>query len=366
MGLVVSLIVSDAHALKALEDVETDSDGDRYSKDDSFKNSIQDIRAQLKTISKKQGSRMRNQKTHQVTLCTIIGNEAPYLVEWIAYHNLLGVTKFVLYDLLSKDGSRQVVSPLVRSGLVDWIPQSKWQPNVSEGMLAKVGWESLGSQLFQIETCRKHSSASSTWMLVIDPDEFIIGDRPFDNFIPYLQDHAKLKHGGIYFQRLFFGTNGHVKPAPDELPLEASTNLAYHTASYGKLITLNDATIPNTRSVHHASFKRDNMCVDVEGILSPQCTDPRQKNYLRYPVKTSPYYIAHFVTRSLDECYKRNTSPGLSTWRILKSTRTGFCDGLHQIPDPSDHHITFLRDEQLELLKYHMRSLLNGSYPFAP
>jgi len=59
--------------------------------------------------------------SRSVTACAVIRNERRYVEEWLAYHRLLGVTKFLLFDNDSSDGGVAAsLVPLITSGLV-WL-----------------------------------------------------------------------------------------------------------------------------------------------------------------------------------------------------------------------------------------------------
>ena len=49
----------------------------------------------------------------KINVCSIIKNEAPYLLEWVLFHKLIGVDKFVLYDDYSTDNTKEVLKPLI-------------------------------------------------------------------------------------------------------------------------------------------------------------------------------------------------------------------------------------------------------------
>ena len=40
----------------------------------------------------------------KIAICAIFKDEAPYLLEWLAFHRMIGVDLFVLYDNGSNDG----------------------------------------------------------------------------------------------------------------------------------------------------------------------------------------------------------------------------------------------------------------------
>ena len=45
----------------------------------------------------------------KIAICAIFKDEAPYLLEWIAFHRMIGVDLFVLYDNGSTDGGAELV-----------------------------------------------------------------------------------------------------------------------------------------------------------------------------------------------------------------------------------------------------------------
>jgi hypothetical protein len=40
----------------------------------------------------------------KIAICAIFKDEAPFLLEWLAFHRMIGVDLFVLYDNGSNDG----------------------------------------------------------------------------------------------------------------------------------------------------------------------------------------------------------------------------------------------------------------------
>src|SRR3954467_5375423 len=59
----------------------------------------------------------------KIAVCAIFKDEAPYLLEWLAFHKLVGVDLFVLYDNGSSDGGGDVIraSSFAKNvTLIDW------------------------------------------------------------------------------------------------------------------------------------------------------------------------------------------------------------------------------------------------------
>ena len=54
--------------------------------------------------------------------CAIFRDEAPFLAEWIAFHRLVGVDHFFLYDNGSQDEPESVLAPFLAEGCVTLKP----------------------------------------------------------------------------------------------------------------------------------------------------------------------------------------------------------------------------------------------------
>ena len=60
---------------------------------------------------------------YDLVVGAIVRNDSCYLPEWIEYHSLLGVQKFLLFDNLSSENMRSALEPYIKEGLVeiyDW------------------------------------------------------------------------------------------------------------------------------------------------------------------------------------------------------------------------------------------------------
>ena len=97
------------------------------------------------------------QRSPGVTLCAIARNEGPYLIEWIAYHRLLGFEHIVIYENASDDGSDQLLARLAAAGLIDHRP-----------------WPDMPGRIPQISAYGQAAIRSRTrWIMFIDLDEYV-------------------------------------------------------------------------------------------------------------------------------------------------------------------------------------------------
>ena len=64
----------------------------------------------------------------EVMMCAMIGKEAPYLTEWLAYHRLIGVSRFLLFELNTDNATRAVLKSLSHAAEVVSVPETAWRP----------------------------------------------------------------------------------------------------------------------------------------------------------------------------------------------------------------------------------------------
>jgi hypothetical protein len=126
-----------------------------------------------------------------IAVCAIFKDEAPFLAEWVAYHRLIGVDHFFLYDNGSSDDGALLLRNGRFSDCVTVVPIS-----------ARPG-QDLAYQHFQ-----GHFMKSWDWAAFIDLDEFI---HPLDadSVKPLLERYANFS--GVLLHQLNFGADGHLR-----------------------------------------------------------------------------------------------------------------------------------------------------------
>ena len=102
---------------------------------------------------------------HTLALCAIAKDEGPYFVEWIEWHLSKGVEKFYIYDNESSDGTRELLDPYIRRGVVDYTY-----------------WPGYRRQIAAYDDCLERHRFESRWIGFIDLDEFIVPVK--DSSIP--------------------------------------------------------------------------------------------------------------------------------------------------------------------------------------
>lgn len=92
------------------------------------------------------------------TVCLIAKNEAPYLIEWIAYYRVLGFDDVVVYENNSTDNSAALLRALASAGK---IIHRRWTLGRTESPQITAYQDAI----------RK---AKTDWILFVDADEFLV------------------------------------------------------------------------------------------------------------------------------------------------------------------------------------------------
>ncbi|SFA71822.1 Glycosyl transferase family 2 [Poseidonocella pacifica] len=108
----------------------------------------------------------------KISAVTCVKNEGPFLLEWIAFHRLIGVTDFLFYSNDCDDGTEQLLDALQELGIV------RHKPNPAEGRNYQM--EALK------DAARDQQTRASDWIWIADVDEFpsiTVGARNFPSLI---------------------------------------------------------------------------------------------------------------------------------------------------------------------------------------
>lgn len=131
---------------------------------------------------------------HELAMCAIFREEAPFLDEWLAFHAGVGATQFYLYNNFSTDDFRAVLEPWIACGLV-----------------RLTDWPVPAGQAAAYRHCLRSARRECRWLAFIDIDEFLFSPQVAD-IRGILRRYADLPALDVW--QLFFGSGGHVaRPA---------------------------------------------------------------------------------------------------------------------------------------------------------
>ena len=159
----------------------------------------------------------------KLAICAIVKDEAPYLVEWIEHHTLIGFDSILLYNDGSADDTQCVLDAYARQGVVTRVPD-----DISHRYMENLPWNHTvwleksknpnNPQFAIFESCRRYlideevrrGAAGSTWMLTIDVDEFLWFDRQHGNakstLTALLNENSLLRR--VIIPNCLFGPSG--------------------------------------------------------------------------------------------------------------------------------------------------------------
>lgn len=128
----------------------------------------------------------------RITAITCVKNEGPFLLEWIAFHRLIGVTDFLIYSNDCTDATDLLLDALDARGLVRHLPN----PAVGRNY-----------QMEALKDARKQDVArNADWVWIADVDEFLnihVGDHTLSALIAACGDPQAIS---VNFQ--FFANDG--------------------------------------------------------------------------------------------------------------------------------------------------------------
>ena len=128
----------------------------------------------------------------RITAVTCVKNEGPFLLEWIAFNRLIGVSDFLFYSNDCSDATDRLLDALADRGIVQHLP------NPADGR---------NYQMEALKAARKHPAvAQADWVWVADVDEFLnihVGDHTIPALIEACGDPQAIS---VSFQ--FFASDG--------------------------------------------------------------------------------------------------------------------------------------------------------------
>ena len=188
------------------------------------------------------------QKKKKCVLCATVRNEGPWLLEWIAYHRVIGFDSLVIVSNDNCDGSDLLLNRLDECGIIKYIPNDN--PGVpSYSIQGKAYRLARETDLFY----------DHEWACVLDADEFLVLNK-HETVKDFLEDYDDLD--GIVLSWLLFGSSGRkikTKGLVMERFVECNTNWRSHhkngavgIKSFGKIASIETigAHLPRFKDGH--------------------------------------------------------------------------------------------------------------------
>jgi hypothetical protein len=215
---------------------------------------------------------------YELTICLNFKNAAPYLAEWLEFHQIVGVEHFYLYNNNSADNYQVVLEPYIRAGIVtlnEW-PQSPAFPASYEHCVQRHGHE-------------------ARWIAFLDDDEFLF-PTVHVNLRKVLRNYQRYPAVAVHW--ILFGSSGHLQRPPG---LVVENYLKCGTDAGEIKSIVNPRQLAKVLNPHYCKYKHGAWAVDenkrpVEGAYPK----PATAEVLR---------INHYTCKSLED-WKNKMSRG--------------------------------------------------------
>ncbi len=215
---------------------------------------------------------------YQIAVYAMFQNEAEWLIEWIEYHKLIGVSHFYLFDNGSTDNYKDVLKPYIRKGIVELY----YYPYVGETQQ-----EFLAIQFYLTRKAIELAKYEAKWLAIIDVDEFIVPLQT--NSLPGLLKNYE-NYGGLYINWLMFGTS-HIQKIPNQcLMIEALNHCTIAPVQVGKSI-IRPERVSDCTNPHFMKYKAPYFHVN---------TNHQTFEKTNCPIASDQMLIHHYYTRDID------------------------------------------------------------------
>jgi len=246
----------------------------------------------------------------RVGLIAIVKNEAPYLVEWLAHHRLIGIDRFYLANNDSTDGTTELLTALHRAGLVSHHPY----PSVPGSR----------PQVPALSMLLERHRDDAEWLALIDADEFIwpmSNDWSLPRFVQrFEQQHPEV--GAIALNWATYGSAGQAV-FEDELVTKRFT---WH-APHHDVINRGIKTLARTRAVssvltsHNVALHPGAQYLHTQGAprtFSPDLfpANTALAQCLSHAIQWDHFRVNHYIVKSYQEFIQKKQARG----RAMTST----------------------------------------------
>ena len=183
---------------------------------------------------------------YYLAVCAIFRDEAPYLAEWIAFHRLVGVEHFFLYNNNSADDFETVLKPFITEG---YVTLHSW-PGPFHQQAQKKAYAH----------CLEQVRGQIRWLACIDIDEFLFAPGD-DNLATVLAGYEP--YPGVIVHWQVYGSNGHKQKSHEPVIERFTRRAPTHWIRNRKVKSIvNPTNTIEPVGVHHFAYTDDALPID--------------------------------------------------------------------------------------------------------
>jgi hypothetical protein len=239
-------------------------------------------------------------KTHKETLgiAAIVKEEGPYIIEWIAWHRCLGVSKFFIADNVSMDGTSDLLIALHDKGIVTRIEWAMQPVPDLQVTAYKHIMETYGNAV--------------DWLAFIDADEFFcpsaLDADPVNSLLTWLRQ-LPTRVGAVAVNWANYGSSNRIEPG-DGMVTERFFLRGQDSMPENRIVK----SIVRTRfwsnargSAHVFVIARRSFYINTSwSLLSPEELSMKKTSDVKY----SAFRLNHYVVKSRMEYFAKKAARG--------------------------------------------------------
>lgn len=259
----------------------------------------------------------------RLAIGAIVKNEAPYLLEWLAFHRVLGVAGFFLADNGSTDGSGALIAALAAEGLARHLPFP--------------GRRGVPPQRPAYAAILAAYGAEADWIAFIDADEFMLpAAGPYPGALPGLVARAGADPGvgAVVVNWAVYGSSGRRREEPG-LVIERFTRRAERGLlpnHHFKSILRTGAGAAVGGNPHAFRLAPGLRAVQADGRDLVE----HELNGLSREVVWAPLRLNHYVVKSREEFMTRKLPRGRATTARMRDPEFFEAHDRNEVADPVD------------------------------
>lgn len=221
----------------------------------------------------------------------IFKNEGPYILEWIAYHQAIGVDRFYIVDNISNDASSELLCDLHSAGIITRI-EYKNENGVKPQLPA---YKKIISQL----------KDDDKYIAFIDADEFIFLSNSSDDISSLINIFNDNDIGAVALNWAIYGSSKCISPRQDSLVIERFDHRApqeFPANNHYKSVIRTDSLIDTGENAHF--FKVNGKYVQTN------LTEINKLTGLSETVCWDICRLNHYVVKSKNEFFSKKAARG--------------------------------------------------------